>query len=133
MKKRLIGKKAQIEHEEYYIFAQLLLIVLIGFALFSFVGSVSKGTLYERNYRSRDIALLMNSLYAGAGDISYSYPYNLSEFNVVIDNNFVKILENNQPISYPYQADLNFEQLNVQLNNPFEINFIKQKTKLDIK
>jgi len=133
MKKRLIGKKAQIEHEEYYIFAQLLLIVLIGFALFSFVGSVSKGTLYERNYRSRDIALLMNSLYAGAGDISYSYPYNLSEFNVVIDNNFVKILENNQPISYPYQADLNFEQLNVQLNNPSEINFIKQKTKLDIK
>lgn len=118
MQKRGFGKKAQIEHEMYYILAQLLLIVLVGFALFSFVDTVSQGNLYHKKYLARDIAFITNTIYAAPGDISYIYPGDVSEFiiNFRQDNQVevyeeLEIYEKMHPskISYPFLVDQNID------------------------
>ena len=78
--KRGLGKKAQVEHEFYYIIAQMFLIVLIAVALFTFIDDVADQTLFEKNYLSKDIALIVNSIYASPGDVSYTYPGDIKNF-----------------------------------------------------
>ncbi len=130
MQKRGIYRKAQIEHEFYYILAQLLLIVLVGFALFSFVGAISQGTLYNKNYISRDVALIIDTIYASPGDIHYVYPVDISEFiiNFKKDNVEVyeelKLYEKMHPsrISYPILVDRNIALENKIVSPDLDIN-----------
>ena len=103
-KKRGFGKKAQIEHEFYYIIAQMLLIVLIALSLFSFVGNVLENTLYEKNYLSKDIALIVDTIYSAPGDISYIYSGDTMGFIIDFKPNNVFVyeeLEMYEKLPYP--------------------------------
>ena len=119
-KKRGFYRKAQIEHEFYYILAQLLLIALVGFALFSFVDTVGQGTLYHKKYIARDLALITDTIYASPGDIHYIYPVDISEFIINFKQDGVEVYEELELYEKMYPSRIIYPVLinkNIDLEN----------------
>ena len=89
----------------------LALLVAIYFILQFYVKSVEKDTQFEQIFLSRDVALLMNSLYSGIGDVEYNYSNDKLdlknfqfEFKEVSTGNkpVVKVVKEGITKEYPY-------------------------------
>lgn len=90
----------------------IVLAVVVGFFLFSYVETLKQNLDFEMLFLSRDIALLTNTIYAAPGNVEYTYSaekQGLGVFNVDFkalsatdDKPIVKISHETIPKSYPY-------------------------------
>jgi len=147
MKKRgfsrqTLGKKGA-EHELYYIIMELLIVVLIAVLMFGFVKNLGTNTFFEKLYMSRDLALVVNTIYAAPGDVQYTYSndkVNMIKFYFRFNLQKATIDEkeiNKEPSStanYYYYGDVYDEKnpLSNYLIKPKEIKFIKTDNLLKI-
>ncbi len=76
------GKKG-ISDEVFFNIFELILAGIVIFSLYNFINDVSEKTIFEKNYIARDMALLVNTLYAAPGDVSYIYNEDTDKFKFV--------------------------------------------------
>lgn len=105
--------KRGITNEMLILMADLIVIAIFITSLFSFVMGVVKNTIFERNYLTRDIALMTDSAEASPHLLNYKYQENITNFKIEIKNNEVKVsdIDNDEayPNSYWYACDIKQE------------------------
>ena len=79
----LLRSKKAISHEMFLNVFELVLATIVMLALLSFVKSVVNNSIFEKNYLSRDTAILLNTIYAAPGDVSYSYKENTGKSSFI--------------------------------------------------
>lgn len=135
----LFSKKADVTVELLFVLIQLILALAIYAALQSYVNSVGDDTLYEKIYLSKDLALFLNTLYAGPGEVNYAYSNEelvLSRFIFDFKNQKVvvkEIAEKPIPIEHPYGEDKNLEWKSEEIYKSDKMAFVKTDKKLEIK
>ncbi len=98
-KKRGLNRKAEFELKIYFWILQLLLIFLVSMFLMKFVSDVANNTMLEKNFLTRDIALLLDTIYAPPGDVTVDYENKVlakSNFRLSFLDNYVWIYEEGQ-------------------------------------
>ncbi|MBN1386366.1 hypothetical protein JW968_05335 [Candidatus Woesearchaeota archaeon] len=88
------GRRGEVIWDVIFIIIQFVLALAVFFPMFYGVNSLVTGDDFEQNYISRDIALLINTLYAAPGYVVYDYPLNISSygFNVTVDDEKVSVI-----------------------------------------
>lgn len=76
----IIRSRKGMEHEMFFTAFELMLVAVIGLALFNFINSAAAGSIYEKSYLSKDMALTVNALYAAPGEVVYNYNENVKLF-----------------------------------------------------
>jgi len=91
--KAFLNSRKAVEHELFFNIFELVLVVIVAFALFNFVKSIEKDTLFQKTYLARDVALVVNTLYAAPGDVSYTYVENGHDntYNIDFAENTVSV------------------------------------------
>src|SRR4030042_2742413 len=133
VKKRgfFLSKKGDATHESAQIMLWALFLAVFAFILFGFVNTVRSGTVFEKNYIARDLAMVVNTVYASPQDLVYVYPTNTSLFYVTIKDHKVRVtdvaMEPESVDKIYWYADENQSMLNIE--EPFErvdnLKFIK--------
>lgn len=109
------GKKG-ITHDLFFNVFGLLLAFIVALALFNFVNDIIKQSIFEKNYLARDLALVVNTLYAAPGEVVYIYGEDTDKFiidftgNIEEDYNKVSVYleeESNRNIFYLFAEDKN--------------------------
>ena len=77
----------------------LLLFAIIALTLFR-LSKLSSDTTLERGFIARDIALLIETIYASPGDVSYAYDLKDYRFKLEIGDGFVSVSEKGDEKSY---------------------------------
>ncbi len=103
-----------MSHSMFFTLFEFLLAFIVLLALFQFVAQNAEHTLFEKNYLSRDFALLLNTIYAAPGDITYTYAEGTQKFSFDASGNQVRVMQLMQgqkdelPVSYPYFQNMQF-------------------------
>ena len=74
-----LGKKGLVEQIQLETIMELFLAAIVGIALFIYVSNVSSNSLFEQNFMARDLGLLVDTIYASPGNISYIYDTTIAE------------------------------------------------------
>lgn len=90
-KKRGIGKRAQAEHEQLFIIFEVVVFAFFMYILLSFVKDVEESRILEKNYLARDMAMMVNTLYATPQNVVWIYTENTTDYSVGIGNNLVTV------------------------------------------
>lgn len=126
------NKKAEgIETEIYYTIFEIVLVGIVVVALFAYIDSIRKDTMFEKTYLAKDLALMMDTIYAAPGNLRLSYSHqklNISEFNFNFINQKAAVVESNiegaLELKYPFAADSYFldeiDQIKVQKEIPIQ-------------
>lgn len=134
-------KKGQVESELFFIIIEIILVLGIAITFFSFVNSIAKNTMIEKNYFSRDLALLIDVIYSSPGDIYYNYFHEeddvMNKFNFLFDEQKVEVSEAEieqkpLPVSYPYADSLIFGKKVEKIEEPRIIEIIKIENEVSI-
>jgi len=74
---------------------QLLLTVAIFILLLKFVVDTSTGLALEKDYYARDLALLLDTVEAASGEVTYIYPSKIQDYDVGVEHkqNFIVIYD----------------------------------------
>ena len=88
-----------MEKDFFFTAFDMILAVVVLYALFSFVSGVGKETIFEKNYLSRDVAIMLDTISAAPGDVSYKYTENVGDFAFDINQNAVLVKGKGQPTS----------------------------------
>ena len=88
-----LNKKGQIESEIYLLIIESIVFVLFAVIVFSFIKGLEGNTTFDKNYYSRDIAILYDTMYGSPGRVVYIYPEDTSEYKMTIENNLVSIIK----------------------------------------
>ena len=144
MKKRrkyqkfFLSKKSQT-NEIYHTLIQILIAVAVYWILQSYIDSISKDTLFEKAYLSKDIALLTDTIYGSPGDVNYNYindQVRLNRFEFIFNNQKVGVseIENKGKIivEQPYGEDLTYPHSGQDISSSDHITFSKTNGNLDI-
>lgn len=110
LKKRGLNKRAEVETKIYFYIAEIVLVGFVLVFLYVYVSGIANSTLLEKNYFSRDIALLMNTIHAAPGNVDYLYEGNLTGYNFIVN------LEKNKVSVYEKEEDAN-------LGNPIKVSY----------
>ena len=122
--------------ERLYLWAFYLLLIVILTAIFlSYINQEAKGEAFNKRYLARDIALLVNTLYASPGDISVKYSFEEGVYSVSIgeiDNKYkvrvntvTGIIKKILPLDYAYAEDLFYDtRLKADLGRKYGVNCI---------
>ena len=136
--KPFLSKKAQI-NLVYHILIQVLIAITIYWILQSYIDSVAQDTLFEKSYLSKDIALLIDAIYSGNGEIRYIYTndkVNLNKFEFDFSDQKVKVneIEHTAKLTteQPYGEDLSLPYLGHRLYDVNQLVFSKTKDNLEI-
>lgn len=136
--KLFLNNKAQTM--VYHMIIQVIIAVAIYLILQSYIDSVAKDTLFEKSYLSKDIALMINTIYASPGELSYTYANDKAELNK-FEFNFgdqkVRIKEAKSDkkldVEYPYGEDLKTPFSAQRISNSNKLVFSKTKNTLEVK
>ena len=82
--RRLRGRRAEANEEIMWLIGETLLVLVFAAAVFYWLISLQNDTLLEKNYLSRDLGLLIDSVYASPGNVEYEYStnvVNITKFN----------------------------------------------------
>lgn len=117
------------------------LLVLIYFFLDAYVDSIRQDTQFEQLFLSRDIALLMNSLYSAPGNVEYTYSFenlDLSKYNFELkelsssdDKPIVEVKGHELKKTYPYATNSLYKGT-YRVSGAKEIKFSKSGSKIII-
>jgi len=142
MKKRgrlVLNRKAEITNEIYNVLIQIIIIIMILVACMSYLNSVKKNTLFEKMYLSRDVALMMNTIYAAPENVKVEYfaaNANLSDYTFESKDYYVIVNEKGKDIAhakyYKYATDLTFEEDFPLITNADLIMFLKNNNKVQV-
>ena len=93
---------------------ELVVVFLVGLVLLDTVNSEVKSTTFEKIYFARDNAMLINTIYAGPGNIQYDYQEKTDNFIFDFKQNKVEVYEQQEKIEggaigYPFAEDKNYE------------------------
>ncbi len=72
--------KKGMTHELFFNVFELVLASIVLLALLFFVHGIAKQTIFEKNYLARDLAVLLNAVYAAPGELTYKYNENAAGF-----------------------------------------------------
>lgn len=112
MKKRgVLDKRGDINEYLLFTIGEVVFVVLIFWALLSYVDSIEEDTLIEKNYLARDLALIIDTIYAAPGNLYYFYSFekiNLTKFTFGFNKQRAIVVEKegSQQIKFPYADDL---------------------------
>jgi len=128
---KMMFKKAQ--HELWFIIFQMVLISMIFVVLMSYVNNLSKSTFYEKDFLSKDLALVTDTLFLVPGNIEYRYALDwvTPNFEYRIHNSRVVVVEEIDDkittTSFSYGEDQFFKilssDLKVDSQGPLYISF----------
>ena len=109
---KLFNNKSGISHDLFFNVFELILAAIVIIALFKFVNDVAEQTIFAKNYFARDMALLVNALYAAPGEVSYIYNEDTSKFRFAFNSNKLTVYEegdseDNRNIIYFYAENEN--------------------------
>jgi len=128
----LLGKKGQeAEHEVIQTVIEAIMLAVFVYILFTFVSDIRGNTIFEKNYFARDLAMMVNTVYASPQDLVYVYPDNTSRFYITIKDNKVRIhesaLEAEEIDKIYWYADENQTRLDIEesFDNIDNLEFIK--------
>ncbi len=133
-----MNKRGMEERLYFWIFYfVVLIIVLLG--LFTYVNNIADKITFDQDYLARDLALILNTVYASPGNIevSYSIPKK-SGFLFIIGDGLVIVRKGNDVLnekSYPYQEDKYVENNlgdGLKLRDPTVILFSKKNNVLEV-
>ncbi len=105
------GRRAQEANEEIqWLIGESVLVIVFTLAIFYWLASLQNNTLLEKNYLSRDLALLVDSMYSSPGNVEYTYNtnvVNISKFNFFFKDQKVSTVEigNEEAVQYWYADD----------------------------
>ena len=109
--------------------------------LFIWAKSIEKDTEFQKIFLSRDVALLVNTLYSLPGKVEYTYSFNkldLNNFNFEFkplsttdDRPIVRVQDNSVGKSYPFGKTLQ-EQYPYSISGANSLKFSKSDTKLTV-
>jgi hypothetical protein len=91
LKKR--GKKATIFEKPIWFLIDLLIAVIVFLMLLSYVDQLGESLTFERDFLAKDIALLVDTLYASPGSLTLKYPQNTFWFGYQLKDNEVQVIE----------------------------------------
>jgi len=138
MKNKTLNKKAQT-NEVYHILIQILIAITIYWILQSYIDSVAKDTLFEKSYLSKDLALLIDTIYGGPGEIKYLYfndKAGLNKFEFDFSSQKVKVDEVDSKekltVEHPYGEDLSLHIIGQKIRNLNQIDFSKTENNLEV-
>lgn len=128
----LFNSKIAMDIDLWFNTFELLIVFIVGLALFEFVSSESTGSAFEKNYFARDNSLLINTIYASPGDLLYNYPEKMEKYVIDFKQNKVEIYEEKEfvdagTIGYPYSEDKNYEFAYKKVGPNVKISYIKTK------
>jgi hypothetical protein len=132
-----MNKKGTEERLYFWVFYFVVLIIIL-LGLFNYVNNLADKTTFNQDYLVRDIALVLNAVYASPGDIEVKYSVPENDFIFIIENGLVTIKEEGDVLnkrSYSYQED-NYVESNlddVELKSPKVILFSKKEGILNVK
>ena len=105
-----MGKRGQHTNTELlFVITAFILAAVVGLDLLNDTRSSLEGTLLEKNYLARDLALTIDAIYASPADISYTYSFrDLSlvkkELTIAVKKEeqgiLVTVKDNTKPVSY---------------------------------
>lgn len=81
----LLRNKKGISHEIFFNVFEIILAAIVVLALLNFIRSVVDSTIFEKNYLSRDLAILTNIIYGAQGDVVYTYKEKTGKFPFTFD------------------------------------------------
>ena len=114
-KRGVKNKKALgAQSDMYFIVTELILLMMIAFAINNYITGIANNTMFERNFYARDLALLTHTVYAAPGDLTYNYNGKISQYNFTVEmaDGKVKVARQGSTYysAYHYAEDLNFKQ-----------------------
>lgn len=92
-KKMGLFKKATIFEKPIWLLIDLVVSIAVFIILMNYVNNVGESLTFERKFLSKDIALLIESLYASPGSVSLKYPQNTFWFSYKFEDNAVSVIE----------------------------------------
>lgn len=111
-----------------------IICVIIAIGLFiitlSFVMDVYRGTLIIKNYKAKDMALLITTLYASPGNTSYEYALS-GDFTVRIGNGLVSVSDKKGEYLYWYSKPAGIDDIVVNGIIPDADGFFEIEPPLD--
>jgi len=132
MKKRGLfqSRKASVEEYLMFLLGEILVSLIVAFFLFSYVQSVRENTVLEKNYISRDLALIMDAMQAAPGNVYYNYQFSkldLNKFKFSFQNQRIGVSDENQEyaISFPYSDSLFLGVLSSQIQDASTLGLMK--------
>jgi len=140
MKKRGIfsSRRASTEEQSVFFFGEIILIGIVFLILLSYVNSIRDDTLMEKNYLSRDLALIVDSIYSAPGNIEYSYSFKdvgLEKFVFGFRKQRAVVVEENSEleVKFPYAENLvSFKPLHITNINDKTLGFVKAGNNFNI-
>ena len=88
---RLIFNNRKGIHLEFFTVFELVLAAIVIISLIMFVEDVVRQTIFEKNFLARDIAILVNTLYASPGAVAYDYGEEIDEFVLWFEDNRISV------------------------------------------
>jgi hypothetical protein len=79
-----LPSKATLTAQSFLTIGFLLIFAVLLAMSWRYVGSVALGKSFERNYLSRDCALIVAAAQIAPGNLEYEYPVNLSKVGVSV-------------------------------------------------
>ncbi len=123
-----ISKKAQTKLT--FIIIQLVLLSVIGSALFIHVNNVSSNTYYLRDFLAKDLAFTANTILSSPGNMMYTYDLTWlkPKFNFIFQNQKAIVQEekDNKKLSteFPYADNKIFQTSTNLIESPSVISFL---------
>lgn len=111
-------------------------IVLLVIAVLCLVMIILKlnETTYEKNFIARDLALLINTIYASPGDIEYIYYVKGQGFDLEIKEGYVRVFDSGfkggQSYRFAEKEGVKIDDFEAQA--PSSVKFIKKGDKIEI-
>ena len=114
---------------------ELFLVVSIYLILVSQVNGIKNDVTFEELYISRDLALLIDAIYAAPGMVSYEYlndKYDLTRFIFNFKDQNVEVNWEGVRAHYPYSEDKSIPINEIEIAYPEKIIFEKNNERLNI-
>lgn len=76
----VLGNKRGMTDSQFYFIVEMLAAVIIFLAMLTYIGGVATDSLFEQNFMARDVALMIDSVYASPGEIRMNYDTSVKLF-----------------------------------------------------
>lgn len=114
--------------------AHTLLALLVGFVMLTALKNMTDKTDFERQYISKDIFLMVNSLYSMPETVFLNYTSNTKNLSLAFSKDMISIWEKNKPeqaIYFVGSKKIKLNQANIK-QSPYILLFLKQSNLIDI-